>query len=77
MKKKAKIYDCLKKFSILDKNKDTKNIKMVKYRRNTTKIVKIFLNWKNHCFLRLDKLNRNLHIETNNKNDEINLFTDY
>lgn len=77
MKKKAKIYDCLKKFSILDKNKDTKNIKMVKYRRNTTKIVKIFLNWKNHWFLRLDKLNRNLHIETNNKNDEINLFTDY
>ncbi len=77
MKKKAKIYDCLKKFSILDKNKDTKNIKMVKYRRNTTKIVKIFLNWKNHWFLRLDKLNRNLHIETQNQNDEINLFTDY
>ena len=77
MKKKAKIYDCLKKFSILDNFKDTKNSKMVKYRRNTTKIIKVFLNWKNLGFLRLDKLNRNLYIETKDKNEDINLFTDY
>lgn len=77
MKKKVQFYDCLKKFSILDNFKDTKNIKMVKYRRNTTKIIKVFLNWKNLGFLRLDKLNRNLYIETKDKNEDINLFTDY
>lgn len=74
---KAVFYDCLKKIHILWNDKLLKNMKQVSNRRNTTKIIKVFMNWKNIWYLKLDKKNRNLHIETKNKNEDINLFTDY
>ena len=74
MKKKVKFFDCLKKFLFLD---NWKNMKAIWRKRNNLKIVKIYINWKNKWYLKLDKLSRNLHIETQNQNDEINLFTDY
>lgn len=75
MKKKVEFFDCLKKFLFLDKK--IKNIYKVWRSRNTNKIIKVFINWKFNWYVKLDKLNRNLHIETQNQNDEINLFTDY
>ena len=72
MKKKVEFFDCLKKFLFLD---NWKNMKAIWRKRNNFKIVKIYINWKNKWYLK--KMSRNLHIETNNKNDEINLFTDY
>lgn len=74
MKKKVEFFDCLKKFLFLD---NWKNMKAIWRKRNNFKIVKIYINWKNKWYLKLDKLSRNLHIETQNQNDEINLFTDY
>ncbi len=74
MKKKVEFFDCLKKFLFLD---NWKNMKAIWRKRNNLKIVKIYINWKNKWYLKLDKLSRNLHIETQNQNDEINLFTDY
>lgn len=77
MKRKAIFYDCLKKFSILENDKFLKNLKQVKNRRNTTKIIKVFMNGKSVWYVKLDKKNRNLYIETKNKNEDIILFTDY
>lgn len=74
MKKKIKTFDCLKKFLFLKESR-YKNIIWVHRKRNTTKIIKVFINWKSKGYLELNKLNRNLHIETNA--DEVNLFTDY
>lgn len=75
MKKKVEFYDCLKKFLFLDKK--IKNIYKVWRSRNTNKIIKVSVNWKFRWYVKFGKLERNLHIETQNQNDEINLFTDY
>lgn len=72
MKKKARFFDCLKKFLL---EKKYKNIISVHRKRNSVKIVKVFINWKNKGYLELDKLNRNIYIETNS--DEVLLSTDY
>ncbi|PZM81823.1 hypothetical protein DLH72_04985 [Candidatus Gracilibacteria bacterium] len=74
MKKKIKTFDCLKKFLFLKESR-YKNIIGVHRKRNTTKIIKLFINGKNKGYLEFDKKNRNLHIETST--DEVNLFTDY
>lgn len=73
MKKKVEFFDCLKKFLFLD---NWKNMKAIWRKRNNLKIVKIYINWKNKWYLKLDKLSRNLHIETEDKK-EVNLYTDY
>lgn len=76
MKKKAKIYDCLKKFQFLW-NEKLKSLRNIQRKRNETKIIKVFINWEKIWYISLDKLNRNLHIETKNKTDKVILFTDY
>ena len=74
MKKKVEFFDCLKKLLFLDKK--INNIYKVWRSRNTNKIIKVFINWKFNWYVKLDKLNRNLHIETE-ANSEIKIFTDY
>lgn len=73
MKKKVTFYDCLKKFKI---SEDLNHFSKINRKRNNIKIIKVFINWKFNWYVKLDKLNRNLHIETEEKK-EVNLFTDY
>lgn len=73
MKKKVKFYDCLKKFKT---SEDLNHFSKINRKRNNIKIIKVFINWRFNWYVKLDKLNRNLHIETEEKK-EVNLFTDY
>lgn len=75
MKKKVEFYDCLKKFKFINNDK-LRSIRSINRKRNETKIIKVFINWNNKWYIKLDKLNRNLHIETED-NSEIKIFTDY
>lgn len=75
MKKKVKYFDCLKKFLFQEKWK-YKNIIWVHRKRNAVKIIKVFINWKSKGYLELDKLNRNIYIDTKTSEDVI-LSTDY
>lgn len=76
MKKPAQIYDCLKKFILVDSDENFRNKQNVTRARNRLKIEKVFINWKFSWYIKLGKLSRNLHIETT-ENGEVNLFTDY
>lgn len=75
MKNKVQFYDCLKKFKFLG-NEKLNSLRNISRKRNETKILKVFINWKFQWYVKFDKLNRNLHIETESKK-EVYLFTDY
>ena len=67
-------YNKLLKFFLDCSEFNTK--KKISRARNRVKLVKVFVNWKSKWYIKLDRLNRNLHIEVKN-NNEVDLFSDY
>lgn len=72
MKKKAVFYSCLKQLLFFKKYNSMKTIWR---KRNTQKIVRVFIDGEKYGYLNLDRLNKNIYIEK--KDDKIILFTDY